>query len=281
MTTILTSLAGLLLGAFVGRVLAARGVTAADALVGRQRLAYLILLFSALVALALYYSYRLWWLPSVVVLYGEVLLYPLVQVLASFAIGFIALLEWPGRRDRVRLRNLIGPVVLLTIGVGFLAYRSQPVINNLRPSFVVDGVVMQTTPYTCSSASIATLARVVFRDTTFSERRVAEVAGTTRAGTNTLLEIRAMRALGLDPRFGRRLTIDSLVAAGGFAVLHVNEPVLTGTIRHAVALLAVDTLARTVTLGNPLYGRQVKRFEDLDEYWYGEAVFVGRPGTRS
>jgi hypothetical protein len=29
-----------------------------------------------------------------------------------------------------------------------------------------------------------------------------------------------------------------------------------------------------VTIGDPMRGRQVKRFEDLDRVWIGEAVFV-------
>jgi hypothetical protein len=61
----------------------------------------------------------------------------------------------------------------------------------------------------------------------------------------------------------------------GPAVLHVDEPVLATTIRHAVALLAVDTAARTITVGNPLRGRKVKRFAELRGYWLGEAVVLG------
>jgi hypothetical protein len=59
------------------------------------------------------------------------------------------------------------------------------------------------------------------------------------------------------------------------ALLHVNEPVASGaTIRHAVALLAVDRSSQTIVIGNPLHGRQVKRFADLDGYWSGEAILL-------
>jgi hypothetical protein len=86
--------------------------------------------------------------------------------------------------------------------------------------------------------------------------------------------MKALRALGLRARFSSKLTVDSLVAHGGPAVLHVDEPVATGTIRHAVALLSVDGESGTATLGNPLTGRQVMRLDQLEGYWIGEAVLV-------
>ncbi|MGD2135940.1 MAG: hypothetical protein PVF27_07265 [Gemmatimonadales bacterium] len=43
-----------------------------------------------------------------------------------------------------------------------------------------------------------------------------------------------------------------------------------------IALLEIEPRTRTVVIGNPLYGVQVKRFGELDGHWMGEAVFVGR-----
>jgi hypothetical protein len=109
-----------------------------------------------------------------------------------------------------------------------------------------------------------------------SERTAARLAGTGRSGTTTLAEMRAMRALGLEPVFARRLSPESLATRNQLAVLHVDEPIGAATIRHAVALLAVDARARTVTIGNPLSGRQVLPWGALRGYWSGEAVFVTR-----
>ncbi len=142
--------------------------------------------------------------------------------------------------------------------------------------YVERAEVHQTTAYTCAPASIATLMRLTGLDTNSSERAVVEIAGTTRRGTSTLAELHAMEDLGLAPRFARRLTVDSLVAHGGPALLHVNEPLPGGRrIRHAVALMELDTVQRTLVIGNPLRGRQVITFDQLDGYWIGEAVFVG------
>ena len=105
---------------------------------------------------------------------------------------------------------------------------------------------------------------------------------TTRGGTSTLGEIRAMRAAGLGARFATGLTLDSLVASGTFALLHVDEPAGGGgtTIRHAIALLHIDPVARTLVVGNPLHGRQTKRFDEMEGYWLGEAVLVEASGQQ-
>jgi hypothetical protein len=275
MTSFLTALLGLVPGAILGRRLAASGLTAQNALIGRQRLAYATLVGVGAAGALIYYSYKVRWLPDTLVLYGEVAFLPATQLVAGFAIGLLLLLEWPGRRDSVRRRQLIAGTAILVVGWGFLAYRSLPIASQLAESLVIDGVVMQTSSYTCAPASIATLARHLLQDTTVTERQAAVAARTTRGGTHTLGEIRAMRALGLEPEFRRQLNADSLVAREGLALLHVDEPQPGGrTIRHAVALLEIHPNARMMTLGNPLYGRQMKSFDDLDGYWLGEAVFA-------
>lgn len=87
-----------------------------------------------------------------------------------------------------------------------------------------------------------------------------------------------LRRLGLHPRYVRFMTPESLAVRNRPALLHVNEPVATGaTIRHAVALLAVDSAARTVMLGNPLRGRQKQSFEEMRTYWTGEAIYIEEP----
>ncbi|MBD2075842.1 hypothetical protein H6F86_18480 [Phormidium sp. FACHB-592] len=45
-------------------------------------------------------------------------------------------------------------------------------------------------------------------------------------------------------------------------------------IAHAIALLAIDPAKQTLLVGNPIYGRQVKTFAEMQDYWLKEAVFV-------
>ena len=85
--------------------------------------------------------------------------------------------------------------------------------------------------------------------------------------------------MGLEARFSNRLTVDSLVALGFPAILHVDEPVATGTtIKHAVALLNVDAVGGSASVGNPLRGLQTVRLDELDVYWNGEAVIIDLAG---
>lgn len=279
----LTGIAGFVLGAVVGRWLAVRGITAVNALERRQPAALLLVLVIGLGGLAAYFRHEFPWLPTVPVLYAEMLLLPGLRFMVSASLGLVLLLEWPGRRDPARRRSLVLGAILLAVCLAIVVRQSLPITNRLGPEAIVDGVVIQTTAFTCAPASIATLARAVLGDTTISERDAVQLAKTTMGGTTTLQEIRAMEALGLTPDFVTGLTVDSLVRRGVPALLHVNEPVAATTIRHAVALLAVDAAARTVVVGNPLYGRQLRRFADLEGYWLGEAIFVGsgtdKPGS--
>jgi predicted double-glycine peptidase len=267
--------AALAVGASLGRWLARRGVTAETALRGRQGTGYLVLASATGVFALVYKAPKIVWLPTAITLGAEAAIWPGVQVLCAGTIGLVVALEWPGRRDRKRLASMIAAAALLTLALGFVAWRSMPVERSLRPAFVADGVVMQTSPYTCAPAVIATLVRQVLGDSSVGEREVVELAGTSRAGTTTLAEIAAMRRLGLAPSYARRLTPESLAARARPALLHVDEPVGATTIMHAVALLGIDSVARTVTLGNPLYGRQIKRWSALQGYWTGEAILVG------
>jgi len=83
-----------------------------------------------------------------------------------------------------------------------------------------------------------------------------------------------MEQLGLGPDYQRNLTISDLLERRQLAILHVMEPVGGTQIQHAIALLDIDTEAKTLTVANPLYGRQIKRFEEMEDYWLDEAIFV-------
>jgi hypothetical protein len=278
MLNLLAGLLGLAAGALSGRRLAGRGVTAANALEGRQGLAWGILLAVAGGFALIYFRDSLSliaWLPAMPLLLLEESVWPAVTALGAFALGLLLTMEWPGRRDARRLRTMATGAVVILLALTYLGWRMLPIEGLVRGPLVESGVVMQTTSYTCAPATIATLVRHTGRDTTITELAVVTLARTTREGTSTLAEIRAMRILGLEPRFARRLTPESLVAVNRRALLHVNEPVGSATIRHAVALLEVDPAARTVVIGNPLHGRQVRPFAELRGYWTGEAVFVG------
>jgi len=74
-----------------------------------------------------------------------------------------------------------------------------------------------------------------------TEKDVVKIAGTNRFGTSALNEIRAMRLLGLMPKYQNNLTLKDLIAQGKPALLQVNEPVGETTIPHAITLLEINS----------------------------------------
>jgi hypothetical protein len=265
------------LGAIWGRHLAIQGVTAANALEKHQRIVYIILMaITALVAsLMLVGALKLTrWIPLIVLLYIGEHTNHLMLGLGCFSLGLLVALELPGRHNRQRLSQMAIAVVSMSLPLVVLLYYLLPVTSILGTPLVVEGVVMQTTSYTCSAASIATLGRLIGGYPNLSEGDVVEITGTNRFGTSTLAEIRAMQKLGMSPRFEQDLQVEDLIKVGQPAVLHVMEATSGTRIAHAIALFAVNLKQRTLTVGNPLFGRQVKTFEQMADYWLGEAIFV-------
>jgi hypothetical protein len=265
------------LGAIWGHHLAIQGVTAANALEKHQRIVYIVLMaIAALVAsLMIVGALKLTrWIPLMVLLYiGEHTTH-LMLGLGCFSLGLLVALELPGRHNRQRLCQMAIAVVAMSLPLAVFLYYLLPVTSILGTPLVMQGVVMQTTSSTCSAASIATLGRLIGGYPNLSERDVVEITGTNRFGTSTLAEIRAMQKLGMSPRFERDLQVADLIKVGKPAVLHVMELTFGTRIAHAIALFEVNLKQRTLTVGNPLFGRQVKTFEQMADYWLGEAIFV-------
>jgi predicted double-glycine peptidase len=183
-------------------------------------------------------------------------------------------MEWPGRRDRRRLQQLLVAIAAIALPLAILLHYSLPVTGLLGEPLIVENIVLQTTPYTCAPASIATLARLIGTAPNLSEREAVILTGTDRFGTSTLAEISALKRLGLAPRYRRGLTVAELAAAKQPALLHVKEPVGGIKIGHTVVLLETNSQKQTFIIGNPLYGRLERTFDSMEGYWTGEAVFA-------
>ncbi|MEQ8753822.1 MAG: cysteine peptidase family C39 domain-containing protein [Coleofasciculus sp. G1-WW12-02] len=219
--------------------------------------------------------YRLF--PLIVRLYLGAYHQPIILALGCLTLGLVLSIELSGKRSRQQLHLLVGIVLGMMIPLGIILYYTFPMTGIASEPLVLEGVVLQTTSHTCVPASIATLARFVGLDPNLSERDVVKLTHTTQKGTHSLGTIQAMEQLGLAPSYQWGLTIDDLIATGKPAVLTVKEPVDGVIFNHAVALLSIDGKARTVTIGNPLYGRQILTFDQMKGYWIGQAIFVTYP----
>lgn len=265
-------------GIFTGRTLAQRGFTAANALQQRQKQVYVISLgvlgLGVLLSILLVAGRNSPWVPNFLFLYVGAYIWDAILALCCFCTGLVLSLELAGWKDRQRLQQLILFLLVSLSATFFLAYYQLPIPHLVQAARVSEGVVLQTTPYSCSAASIATIVQMMQPESPITEQDVVKLAGTSRRGTSTIAEIQAMQALGLSPRYERNLSIQDLVRRQQLAVLHVMEPVEATKISHAIALLAIDPVRRTLLVGNPLYGRQVKTFAEMQDYWLKEAVFA-------
>ncbi|MBD2480719.1 papain-like cysteine protease family protein [Planktothrix sp. FACHB-1365] len=274
---LLLCLMSVILGILMGRSLAERGLTASNALEKHQKTVYMILtVITFLVGIFLILGYlkltKL--IPTFLLLWLGAHLTDLSLGIGFLGLGLLVGLELPGWNNPQRRYQLISVVVLLSLPLFLLVHETLPITGLLGEPLEVDNVVLQTTPYTCAPATIATLGRWVGKHPQLTEKDVVKIAGTNRFGTSTLDEIRAMRRLGLMPNYQNNLTLNDLISQGKPALLQVNEPVGETTISHAIALLEINSKQHTLTLANPLYGKQVKLFEQMQGYWTGTATFV-------
>jgi hypothetical protein len=274
LSLILVPVVSFLSGGGAGWVLSQQGITAENALQHHQKQVYRISCILLGLGVLFVILGRSPWMLSLPLLLVGGYSWEAAIAIASFAAGFLLLLELPGWSNRQRRTQLLTFLVVSLAAVAFLSYQRWPILHLLQAPQLSQKVVLQTTPYSCSAASIATLTHWLTPPRSVTEREVVQLAGTSRHGTSTLAEIHAMQALDLKPEFVRNLTLQELVNRWQFAVLHVMEPVEGTRIAHAIALLGIDPDKQTLTVGNPLYGQQVKSFAEMNDYWLKEAVFV-------
>ena len=271
------------IGAWIGKLLANCGITADNALDNHQKPLIWILLGigSIIMILLIVDNFNLaHWLPKVfpplVLLYFAGYFYHLVIGFGCFTFGLLLFLELSGKQSRQRISQLIMSLGAIACALSILFVFLRPVDHLLGDAKVIDGVVWQTTSYTCAPSSIATLGRYSKIHPSSTEKEVVQLTHTNRFGTTTLAEIKAMKKLGLQPEYVHNLSLNNLAQTNKLALLHVKEKNLeTGhKFSHAVALLLVNPEEKLLVIGNPLYGVQVKTFAQMKNYWLGEAILV-------
>jgi hypothetical protein len=197
--------------------------------------------------------------------------------LGCFFLGLLFLLELSGKRSQLKILQLFLALGAIAFALSVLLFMVRPVQDLVAQPKISNGIVMQTTPYTCAPSTIATLARYTKKHPNLTEKAAIALTKTNRFGTTTLAEIRALKKLGLNPQYRHNLTVDDLINLGHPALMHVKEKNKSGKglrFSHAVAYLAADPTKKLVLIGNPLYGLQIKTFAELDQYWFGEVITV-------
>lgn len=278
----LFSLVSFVVGSIWGKKLAQRGITSDNALLKHQKFFVAVVIALALLFVALIFldklhlsSYLPQIFPPLLLIYFAGWYHSVIFVAGFFILGLLLFIELNGKYNKRKLTQLISALTLISFILSILGFCLQPVDKLLQESKIEYGVVMQTTFYTCAPSAIATLARFTRTHPQLTEQEAIKYTKTNRFGTTTLREIQAMEELGLNPEYLHNLTAQELLESDRPALLHVKERNKNDEgvrFAHAVALLAIDKQKQLFVIGNPYYGLQFKTIQDLDGYWFGEAI---------
>ena len=211
--------------------------------------------------------------PAMLLIYLAGYFHQAIVWAGCFSLGLLIFLELLGSKTRKQVKELVVALGAIAFALSILVFFLQPV-EVAKPK-ISNGVVMQTTLYTCSPASIATIARYSSPSRQPTEAEVVELAKTNRFGTTTLKELKAMHKLGLNPQYRHNQTLDDLQLLNQPALMHVKEKRRKGKgvrFSHAVAYLGIDPAKELVFVGNPLFGLQAKTFAEMEKYWFGEII---------
>ncbi len=272
-------------GCIFGQNLAAKGITSDNALKNYQKpLVWLLIAIAPFLGILIILDKfdlapllpKI--LPSMLLIYLAGYFNEIIVWSGCFFLGLLICLELSGKRHRQKIVQLLIAIGVISFALSILLFFLQPVQALVTQPKIINGIVMQTTPYTCAPASIATLVRYTQKNSQLTEREAVRLTKTNRFGTTTLSELRAMKQLDLNPQYRHNLSINDLIVLNQPALMHVKEKRKTGKgvrFSHAVAYLGIDPAKELILIGNPLYGMQIKTFNDLEEYWFGEAILIG------
>ena len=271
-------------GALFGKNLAAVGITSDNALKNYQKpLIWILIAIASLLGLLIMIDkFHLAPLlpkifPPLLLIYLAGYFNEIIIGLGCFFLGLLVLLEMSGKRSRKKVFQLLVAVGAIAFALSILLFFLQPIKPLLDKPKIINGIVWQTTPFTCAPSTIATLARYTQKYPNLTEEDVVGLTKTNRFGTTTLAEIKAMKKLGLNPQYRHNLSINDLISLNKPALMHVKEKNQTkkgARFSHAIAFLSINPEKELLLIGNPLYGIQIKTFRDMDEYWFGEAILV-------
>jgi hypothetical protein len=270
-----------LFGLVLGKKLAALGISPDKSLDNHQ--GCLLVIFSTIailfaVLLILDHYNLAYWLPKIfpapILLYLGAYYHDLILIVGCFSLGLLVSLELFSKstfKQKIELSVAVGTI---TCALAILLYYLLPIDELVKQPKIINGVVFQTTPYTCAPSSIATLGRWFGDRPHLLEADVIKLAGTNLFGTTTLAEMQTLEQLGLKPQYQHNLTLEQLMAFRKPGLLHVKERYNGQYTSHTVALLGIDPQQQLVLIGNPLYGQQVKTAQQMQGYWFGEAILI-------
>lgn len=208
-----------------------------------------------------------WDMPGWLQLHWAALSWGTVSAILAFVFGFCAAAVFATVHRRKWAPACFGVAVLAVIQ-GYAGWTSRPNLPPLGETRISnDGVILQTTPFTCVPAAAANIAARLGVHAT--EKELAALFHTTRDGTFPAQALRGMEELGLS---GRKVT-----APGGLPMVH--PPAMLFIIGDTHAVVYAGMAGDLVEILNPSFGRKLIPEWQLDMMWDGHALEFSRGGN--
>jgi len=201
-----------------------------------------------------------WNMPPWLQLHWAALSWGIVSALLAYVFGFCSIVGLTtGHRWRWGL-VYFGVAVLAVIQV-YAGWSSRPNLPPLGETRISsDGVILQTTPYTCVPAAGANIAAMLGVHTT--ERELVELFHTTRDGTFPAQVLRGLKELGIS---GRKVT-----AGSGLRAIHPPAMLFIFGDTHAVVYAGMT--GGLAEIWNPSVGKALVPEWRLAQMWEGHAL---------
>ncbi len=188
-------------------------------------------------------------------------------ILAIFAFVF-SLASAVAIRTRHRERwKIVVAATLLILVVEVIQWNyTRPIAPGLKDMVTSTGIVMQTSNASCAAASGASIARTFGMQKT--EKQMAELFGTTVAGTSGAQVIYGMRKIGLSSK-KVEVSDSNPERLKSPAMIFIDNQ-FTGPESHAVAYMGFNK--DKAEIWDPLEGRRFLTKKQLAKMWHGRGI---------
>jgi len=201
-----------------------------------------------------------WDMPAWLQLHWAALSWAIVSGVLAYVFGFCSRAAMT-----IGHRWKWGPVcfglAVLTVIQSYAAWSSRPNLPPLGDTRISpDGVILQTSAYTCVPAAGANIAAMLGVHAT--EKELAKLFHTTRDGTFPAQALFGLKKLGIS---GRKVT-----ATNGIRTVHPPAMLFVIGDTHAVVYAGISS--GVVELWNPSFGKTLVPESRMSAFWDGHAL---------
>lgn len=201
-----------------------------------------------------------WVMPGWLQIHWAALSWGIVSGILAYVFGFCSMAAL-GAGQRSRWGPLYFGVAVLALVQGYAGWSSRPHLPPLgEPWISRDGVILQTTAFTCVPAAGANIAAILGVHTT--EGELVKLFHTTRDGTFPAQALRGLEELGIA---GRKVMPNTGIRA-------VNPPAMLFVLNDTHAVVYAGMTGGLIEIWNPSFGKAFMPEWRLDQMWDGHAL---------